>query len=43
VGQDSTGVDNNVSFVTDVPVDDVLADVTELLGEPARGLVAARM
>jgi ADP-heptose:LPS heptosyltransferase len=41
--EDLPGCEHNVSFVTDVPVDDVLADVTELLGEPARGLVAARM
>jgi ADP-heptose:LPS heptosyltransferase len=35
--------EHDVSFVTDVPADDVLADVTELLGEPARGLATARM
>jgi ADP-heptose:LPS heptosyltransferase len=35
--------EHDVSFVADVPVDDVLADVNELLGEPARGSLAARM
>jgi ADP-heptose:LPS heptosyltransferase len=35
--------EHDVSFVTDVPVDDVLADVTELLVEPARGMAAIRM
>jgi ADP-heptose:LPS heptosyltransferase len=41
--EDVPRCEHYVSFVTDVPVDDVLADVTELLGEPARGLATARM